>query len=212
MRKTNLLMLLAIGIMIIQCSCGAQRAQRTGFLSDYSKLKPYSDVTYRNIPSQATIRRYSKFIIDPVVVHFHTGSKAIEERSKGKITEQDVTDLKNYMHDAIVKAISDRYPVAYRPGPGVARVRIAITDLKKANVLMNIHPGSKLLGSGLGGASLEAEWLDSQSGEQIAALLESQLGDRLSLDGLSEWGDAKAIMDDWAKRFRDRLDEAHGYK
>ena len=211
MKKTSLLMLLAIGIMVVQCGCGAQRAQRTGFLSDYSKLKPYSDVSYRNIPSQATIRRYSKFIVDPVVIHFHTGSKAIEERTKGKITEQDITDLKNYMHDAIVNAISDRYGIAYRPGPGVARVRIAITDLKKSNVLMNIHPGSKLLGSGLGGASLEAEWLDSQTGEQIAALVESQLGDRLSLDGLSEWGDAKAIMDDWAQRFRTRLDEAHGY-
>lgn len=212
MRKTTLLMLLVIGIMVIQCGCGAQRSQRTGFLSDYSKLKPYSDVSYRNIPSQTTIKRYSKFIIDPVVIHFHTGSKAIEERTKGKITEQDVTDLKNYMHDAIVDAISDRYPIAYQPGPGVARVKIAITDLKKANVLMNIHPGSKLLGSGLGGASLEAEWLDSQTGQQLAALLESQLGDRLSLDGLSEWGDAKAIMDSWAQRFRDRLDEAHGYK
>ena len=211
MKKTSLLMLLAIGIMVIQCGCGAQRAQRTGFLSDYSKLKPYSDVSYRNIPSQATIRRYSKFIIDPIVVHFHTGSKAIEERTKGKIAEQDITDLKNYMHDAIVKAISDRYGIAYRPGPGVARVRIALTDLKKANVLMNIHPGSKLLGSGLGGASLEAEWVDSETGEQIAALVESQLGDRLSLDGFSEWGDAKAIMDRWAKRFRQRLDEAHGY-
>lgn len=209
MKKIYLLMILAIGIMVIQCGCATRRAQRTGFLSDYSNLKPHSDVSYRYIPSQATIRRYSKFIIDPVVIHFHTGSKAIEERTKGKITEQDITDLKNYMHDAIVDAISDQYGIAYRPGPGVARVRIAVTDLKKANVLMNIHPGLKLLGSGLGGASLEAEWIDSQTGEQIAALVESQLGDRLSLDGLSEWGDAKAIMDGWAQRFRQRLDEAH---
>lgn len=210
MKKTSLLMLLAIGVMVVQCGCGPQKAQRVGFLSDYSRLKPYSDVSYRHIPSKATFRRYSKFIIDPVVVHFHTGSKAIKERSKGKLTEQDLTDMKNYMHDAIVKAISDRYSIVYRPGPGVARVRVALTDLKKSNVLMNIHPGSKLLGTGLGGASLEAEVIDSQSGEQIAALMESQLGNRLSLDGLSEWGDAKAIMDGWAKRFRKRLDEAHG--
>lgn len=211
MKKTNLLMMLAIGAVMIQCGCAAQRAKRVGFLSDYSKLKPYSDVSYRHIPSKATFRRYSKFIIDPVVVHFHSGSKAIEERSKGKLTEQDLTDLKNYMHDAIVKAISDRYSIVYRPGPGVARARVALTDLKKSNVLMNIHPGSKLLGTGLGGASLEAELIDSQTGEQIAALAESQLGNRLSLDGMSKWGDAKAVMDNWAKRFRKRLDEAHGY-
>jgi hypothetical protein len=211
MKKTVFLMVLAIGIMAVQCGCSAERAGRVGFLSDYSKLKSYSDLSYRYIPSEVVLRRYSKFIIDPVVVHFHTGSKAIEERSKGKITEQDLTDMKNYMHDAIVKAISDQYSVVYRPGRGVARVKVALTDLKKSNVLLNIHPGSKLLGAGLGGASLEAELVDSQTSEQIAAIMESQLGSRLSLEGYSEWGDAKAIMDGWAKRFRKRLDEAHGY-
>ena len=132
MKKTYLLMFFAIGMMAVQCGCAARRAQRTGFLSDYSKLKPHSDVSLRHIPSQATIRRYSKFIIDPVVVHFHTGSKAIEERTKGKITEQDITDLKNYMHHALVAAISDRYGIAYRPGPGIARVRIALPWTRQA--------------------------------------------------------------------------------
>ena len=139
MKKISLLMILAIGILVIQCGCTAQRAQRTGFLSDYSQLKPYSDVSYRNAPSRETISRYSKFIIEPVVVHFHTGSG-------GNISAQEITDLKNYMHDAIVNAISDRYKIVYRPAPGVARVRIALTDLKKAKVLMNIHPASKLMG------------------------------------------------------------------
>ena len=45
---------------------------------------------------------------------------------------------------------------------------------------------------------------------QLAAVVESQLGSRLSLDGLSTWGDAKAIMDGWAVRFRERLDQIHG--
>jgi len=211
MKKTSLLTLLVVGGMVIQCGCTAQRAQRTGFLSDYSKLEAQSDVSFRNLGSDETIRQYKAFIIDPVVIHFHAGSKAIKARKKGKITEEDITDIKNYMHHAIVNAISDGYQVTYRRGPGVARVRVALTDLKKSEVLMNIAPTSKLLGFGLGGASLEAEVLDTQSGEQIAALLESQLGDRLSLDGLSEWGDAKAIMDSWAKRFRKWLDEAHGH-
>ncbi|GAJ06373.1 unnamed protein product, partial [marine sediment metagenome] len=90
MKETRVLMVVVIGLMLIQCGCAAKRAGRTGFLSDYSQLKPYSDVSYRHVPSQATIRRYSKFIIDPVVMHFHTGSKI-----KGKISEQDLTDMKN---------------------------------------------------------------------------------------------------------------------
>ena len=71
----------------------------TGFLSDYSKLKPRSDVSYLYL-DENRLGTYSKFIIDPVVIHLHAGSKA-----KEKVSEEKQTDLKNYMHDAIVKAI-----------------------------------------------------------------------------------------------------------
>jgi hypothetical protein len=204
MRHTLKFLAMGMLIAVMTCGCAATRAQRVGFLSDYSKLKPQSDVSYRYLAPGNPLANYSKFIIEPVVVHLHVSSEG-----KGKISNDDLGDLKNYMHDALVNAIKDRYQVVYRAGPGVARVRVALTDLKKANVLMNVHPASKLIGSGLGGASLEAELVDSQSGQQIAALMESQLGERLSLDGLSEWGDAQAIMDGWAERFRQRLDEAN---
>ncbi len=201
MNKTNLLTVLAIALMVVQCGCSAKLGRQTGFLSDYSKLDRQSEVSYRYIGSNLGV--YSQFIVDPVKAHFHTGSKA------SKLSAEDITDMQNYMHAAIVGAISDRYSIVYRPGPGVARLRLAITDLKKSKVLQNIYPTSKLLGSGLGGASLEAELVDSRDGTQIGAVVESQLGNRLSLEGLSTWGDAKSVMDGWAKRFRERLDEAH---
>jgi len=206
MKKTSLLMMLAVGIAAVQLGCTAQRAERTGFLSDYSKLQAQSDVSSRYLAPGNRLGRYSKFIIDPVVIHFHTRSEAA-----GKLKEEDLRDLKNYMHEALVEAIEDRYEIVFRPGPGVARLRTALTDLKKSDIVQNVLPIGKAIGGGLGGASLEAELLDSQTGEQIGALVESQLGERLSLDGYSTWGDAKAIMDGWAKRFRERLDEAHGY-
>jgi hypothetical protein len=201
--KRTIVLMMVIGVMVIQSGCGPKKAAHTGFLSDYSKLKARSDVSarYRDL---GRLGNYSKFIIDPVVVHFHTGSKA-----RGKIKEQDLTDLKNYMHTAIVEAIEDKYEIVYRPGPGVARGRIAVTDLKKSKIVQNIIPIGKVAGTGLGGASMEAELIDSQTGQQIAALVESQIGERLSLDGYSTWGDAKGIMDRWARTFRASLDEAH---
>jgi hypothetical protein len=211
MRKTTLLMMLAVGIMVVQCGCTAKKAQTTGFLSDYSRLQAQSNVSASYMAPGNPLANYSKFIIEPVVIHFHTGSKAIKKRSKGKLKEEDLTDLKNYMHDALVKAFESRYEIVYRSGSGVARFRVAITDLKKTKIVQNIVPIGKAVGSGLGGATLEAELLDSQTGKQIGALVESQLGKRLSLDGYSTWGDAKGIMDRWAKRFRKRIDEAHGY-
>jgi len=202
MSKTKLLTVLAIALMAAQCGCSAKLGRQTGFLSDYSNLDRQSDVSYRYIGPN--LGAYSQFIVDPVKVHFHASSKA------GKLSAEDITDLQNYMHTAIVNAISDRYSIVYRPGPGVARLRLALTDLKKSKIVQNIWPGSKLAGTGLGGASLEAELVDSQNGTQIGAAVESQLGNRLSLEGLSTWGDAKSVMDDWAKRLRERLDEAHG--
>lgn len=204
MNKTNLLIVIAAVFLVIQCGCSAKLGKRTGFLSDYSKLEPQSEVSYRYV-SMDRLSKFSKFIIDPITIHLHSRSKAKKETS-----EEERTDLKNYMHATLVKTIGEGYEIVHRPGPGVARARIALSDIKKAQVLLNIHPGSKIMGAGLGGASLEGELVDSQTGEQIAALVESQLGDRLSLDGLSPWGDAKAIMDGWAARVRKRIDEAHG--
>ena len=202
MNRTKLLTVLAVALMVVQCGCSAKLGKQTGFLSDYSKLERVSDVSYRYVGPK--IGSYSKFIVDPVKTHFHTGSKANE------LSEQELTDLRSYMHTALVNAISDGYTIAYQPGPGVARLRAAITDLKKSKIVQNIWPGSKLAGTGLGGASAEIEVVDSQTGAQLAAGIESQLGNRFSLDGVSTWGDAKAVMDDWAERIRQRIDEAHG--
>ena len=51
--------------------------------------------------------------------------------------------------------------------------------------------------------------VDSQTRQQIGAVVESQLRERLSMAGISPWSDAKAVMDDWAKRLKKRLDDAH---
>ena len=206
-RKTSVLAVVIIGLALLQCGCSAQKAQETGFLNDYSKLKPYSDVSYQYALTADVIKPYSKVIIDPVEVHFHASSKATKDSEKGKIKEQDIEDLCNYLHASVEQALSKSFTIVYRPGPGVMRMRMALTDLKKANILMNIHPASKLIGKGIGGASVEAELIDSQSGEQLAAIIESQLGKRVSLSGLSAWGDAKSVMDEWAERLRNKIVE-----
>ena len=119
-----------------------------------------------------------------------------------------MTDLTNYFHDAIVKAITDSGARLFtRPGPGVARIRVALTDLKETGAL-NVLPQASLLGVGVGGAAMEAEFVDSVTGKQIAAVVESQKGGRVPFTNLGDWGTAKGIMDGWAKRLKERLDEA----
>ena len=201
MKKTSLILMGAI------CACTmagcAAKVQKTGFLSDYSKLQVESETKMRYLNVDKA-KQYKSFIIEPIQVYFHSQSEASK-----KLKKEQIQQLTQYMHDAIVKALGDKYPIETVPGPGVLRVRAAITDLKKTEPALNVLPVTKLAGAGLGGASLEAELLDSQTGEQIAAVIESQVGSRLSLAGYSEWGDAKEIMNGWAKNFRERLDELH---
>ncbi len=205
-KSSNIIVCLLSAITL--CGCEANRIAKTGFISDYTRLEAQSDTSYQYLPDDSVLSKYDKFIVEPVKVYFHEGSEAKKE----KISRDDVSKMKRYMEHAISKVIWSHYEVVQNPGPNVAILRTAITDLKKSEILQNVMPPTKLIGTGLGGVSLEAELIDSVTGKQIGAIIESQIGDRLSFDGLNEWGDAKNIMDDWATRLQNRLDRAHGYQ
>jgi len=97
------------------------------------------------------------------------------------------------------------------PGKGVARIRVAITDVDKTNPLLNIHPGTKLTGAGLGGAGMEMELVDSVTGQTIGAAIDNQKGSRLSLAAGVKWfGHAQAVMENWAEDLKKFIDQAHG--
>jgi hypothetical protein len=186
-------------------ACTSQPAPPvTGFLSDYSSLRPEGSDTLRWAP-QARLRQYDRFIIDPVVVFLHP------KADPSRIPPEKRDQLTTYMRGAVIEAIEGGYEVVTAPGPGVARVRIALTDITSSTQALNVLPPTRLTGLGLGGAALEAEVVDSLTGEQVSALVESRLAQRLNLPaGWTNTGDAEAVMRDWASRFRRTLDAAHG--
>ena len=189
--------------LVLFNGCGDGGQIKTGFLSDYSKLQKESDSSLRYINDEVTAR-YSSFIVDPVKVHFHRGAKF-----EGKLTEQQVTDLTSYMHSKIIEAVQGAgKKVVYQPAAGVARIRVALTDIEKSSAV-SVIPQASLLGAGIGGASMEAEVVDSMTGEQIGAVVESGKGSRIPFSNLGDWTAAKNVMDGWAKRFQDRLVEAN---
>ncbi len=186
----------------------AGSAQETDYLSDYSKLETVSNSCYRYSDTSVN-SNYKGFILDPVVVHFMPDSEAAEAESKGKLTKQDVNDLIIYFYSAIIDAIKDSgYKIVYRTGAGIGRIRIAITDLRKTNIVFAAVPTARVVtGIGVGGAEIESEILDSVSGKQIAASVETKDGSRIPFTGLSDWGGAKYAMDSWVSRFRKQLAE-----
>ena len=205
MKKTSVLMVAAVCLMLMQFGCGSKDVSQTGFLTDYSRLEKKSSSSLRYI-NKGALDNYSSFIADRVEVHFHKGAKAIEERTKGKLTQQKIDDLTNYMHAKILEAVRESgNRVAYQPAAGVARLRLALTDIDRSTAA-SLLPQAKLAGAGIGGASMEAEIIDSMTGEQIGAVIESRIGSRIPFSNLGEWDAAKQVMDDWTKKLQKRLE------
>ncbi len=195
---------------LVGCT-GRPKVGHSGFLGDYSQFKPHPTVEGAELyesPSKS-LKQYNRFIVDPVIAHFAPDAEG------AAIDPGELKELTDYFHDQLVKGLSEsgHYQVVNAPGPGVARLRIAITAIEKTTALANIHPAMKASGIGLGGAAMEAEAIDSVSGERVAAVVDSQSGGRLGITaGLKKYGHAQQVMDGWVERFVNRLDELHGYK
>jgi hypothetical protein len=194
MKKTVVLMVIVSGVLAVICGCGSPQDSgtlpQTGFLSDYSRLKSVSGTSWRYMNPNFKVKDYTRFIIEPVEVYF-------DDKTKAQVGSGDELEkLKAYMREALVNVLEPRYTaIGALPGPKTARIRIAITNVKKGSAFA------------LGGASIEAEFLDSRTNEQIAAFVESQHA-RRAFGAFSAWDDAKAAMDDWAQRLYNRLEES----
>lgn len=200
MKKKNLFLVLAA--LILLNGCGSKEMAQTGFLSDYSKLQKESDSSMRYVKEKA-VAGYTGFIVDPVQVRYYSGAK-----SEGKLTDEQIGDLTNYTHSKIVEAIQNAgKKVVHQPAKGVARIRVALTDIERTGAI-NMLPQASLLGAGIGGASMEAEVVDSMTREQIGAVIESGKGGRIPFTNLGDWTAAKNVIDGWTERFQKRLEEA----
>lgn len=181
--KTKMLLCWGLaGACWVVGGCGPEKPKTVGFLSTYSHLRPETKFRSRYFPLDNRLARYSRFIVDPVALYIDDETKANVSR------DTKPEELAQYLHEAIVKTLEPRYPVAgVTPGPGVARLRVALTNLKRGGPMS------------MGGAAIEAELVDSQSGEQLLAIREIQ--QEKKKPSLDAWADTKQIMDDWARRF-----------
>ncbi len=194
----------------------------SGFLSDYSGLRPDPDGTaawiYRK--PHRNLKPYTKLMIDPLVIWYHP-----ESEYKG-INSAEIWRLALAFHERTAKALEGGYTVVDRPGPGVLRVRAALTDVVvRRPGLTAPGPIVPLLGDlviissetvshtnlFVGEAAIEAELLDSQSGERLGAYVERRESSKsYATDQPTAFGPILEIFDFWAKKLRRRLDQERG--
>lgn len=196
MSRLKILMAPLIAAALL-AACATTPPAQSGFLSDYSALKPdkYGRPGLLWAEKQGfDWKTYRKVMLDPVVVYYHpqAGSKAIQP--------EELARLATYFREAVIAELQGTYPVVTAPGPDVLRIRAAITDVVPASPALNVVTTAvAFVPLDLGGAAIEAEFLDSTTGERLAAMIDRKRGSSLDLKGgFTELGHAKAAFKEWA--------------
>jgi hypothetical protein len=192
--------------MSLMVGCGGSTTHKNaGFLADYSQLsqmdkkdgkaKLYASPTI-------SIDSYDKIMIEPMVFFIHPDVKGTDLDSK------DITKLTTHFDSLVRDTLAHYYQVVDEPGPGVMQLKTALTDINTASPITNIATSIVIkAGVDMGGASIEGELLDSQTGELIASFVDSRKGRAfLNTKNYRSAGDAKKALEYWVKNTSEYLD------
>jgi hypothetical protein len=194
----------------------------SGFLGNYTGLRPSPDESgawsYRK--PGVNFKGYTEIILDPLVIWPNQHSEY------GGVDALTAWKLGLAFQDRMSQALAGGYVIVKEPGPGVLRLRAALTDvllehpklaspgplLPLANDIM-IQASEKISGMNAleGEAAIEAELLDAESQERLAAYVEKRVSSKVLLTrDKDSLGPVLEIFDYWAKKLRQRLDEERG--
>lgn len=203
--------------LLAGCKSTPEQSQ-TGFLGDYSQLKPAPDregvMLY--VDQGFDFRPYTKLMFDPVQV------LVTPKPDQPPVPPEVVQRIGLQFQQSLAQNLAPAYQIVDQPGPGVLRVRAAITGLEPAKpppgaidylpvkALFNV--GREAAGGGPRVAELKAEMeVLAPDNKRVAAATVSRRGDqRLPQGGEITWDSLPPITDYWARNFRSRLDQLRG--
>ncbi len=223
----SLFLLGGTGWITFACGC-ASGPPASGFLTGYEYLKrsdktarvwDYVDkgtganrlkiqiwVDRRNL---SALKNYDHILIDPLVFDFLDHGQAtridVERRERGA----------EFDRQAILQRLGQRYPLVDEVGPGVLRIRQAITALTPQRVYQqpdrNKLPEKAFVNSRPGTLTTESELVDSVTGERLAAAVIHTRGSYLDLNAEQDiYKQARRGLRLQANLYRALLDQAHG--
>jgi hypothetical protein len=164
----------------------------------------------------ASIAGYSSIQLDPVSVAFHKDWDPDVPGSRLKISSNDREEVRQRMatlvHDAFVKELETKggYPISATPGPAVLRVKLNIVNLDVTAPDVGSSTMSRTYVVSAGSATLFAEFFDSESGQLIARVIDSEeareYGTMTLSSSVANMSEGRAMASGWARIFRNRLD------
>lgn len=188
-------------------------ASQSGFLSDYSKLKKVdvndgSDLM-RYISEQVKGGKYAKVMFDPV-------SYYPAPKKTSNITKQVLSDISSYFNNTFAKTALANVEVVNRPGPDTLRIKMAITSVNVEDSSLAVYqyiPIAFVITAASGGLSemnvkfrMEAEVVDSLTGEVLAAAVKTGEGETLDNDKeMVTLAHLKPLIDSWAVTMQETM-------
>mgnify|MGYP000905695948 CR=1 FL=1 len=220
-RSVAMLAVLTLAVVIaVSCTSTSRmrKTKATGFLGDYSDLRKGQDNEAQMIYIRPNVKwaAYDKIIIDPITVY------AIPGNPLADLPKEELNALVSYLYSATREQLGKDYQIVKTAGPGVMRLRIALTDAAGGkpvmgvvssvvpvgmalSVLKTVITGS---GTGTGSARVEMELIDTQTKIRLGAAVDGQSGNKRDFFGsFSKWDDARDALDGWSVKLANRLTE-----
>ena len=185
-------LVMALAFAGLAMGCAPTMKKEGGFLSDYSKLERINDDYSRWKDPSWTKGSCTRMIVDPIQFN-------LDSEVEGKFTDEQKREIREYAQDKFSEVIAKHVEIVMQPGPGVCRLRLAFTDIEKSAALANIHPLTRATGAGRGGAAMEAEVLDTESGKVIGMDTRRATGEFFEGSGMGDLADIKSAVDRWVK-------------
>jgi hypothetical protein len=220
----RLSVLLCVIVSLSGCAQKIEPLNFSGFLTDYTSLRPSPDDSgawsYRK--PGVNFKEYTHILLEPLVIW------PSQHSEYGGVNALTAWRLALAFQDSMSRALAGGYVIVKDPGPGVMRIRAALTDvmlerpalassvplLPMANDLL-IQGAEKISGMNAleGEAAIEAEILDTQSQERLVAYVEKRMSSKILLTREKDsLGPVLEIFDYWAHKLRQRLDEERGIR
>jgi hypothetical protein len=221
MRVVQSLVIVSSLLFMVACSktyqtgTGMGEVEKSGFLGDYSMLKPGKDgeatLVYRKYENDhAKWRSYTQILLEPVQIW------------KGEHTElirDDAEYLAKIAWSRLDEELRKDYKMASDSGVGVLRIQAAVTEAGASfpvlDLITTLYPGTRLVSEGkrwasgtesfVGTVSVEVKVTDSQSGELLGAAVDRRGGGKYVSKGFQKWTDVEEAFTYWAKQLRWRL-------
>ena len=191
-----------------QAAPASMSGDDSGFLDDYAALRPGGpdDVlrVYRN--PTADWPSYDKVLLEPVTL-WRSGKKSL-----APISEDDLLRLANDFESAVRQKLGAHFKVVEAPGPGVLLVRLAITEARASDPVLDVvtatggdgqqaasgsDPLSPDLRAFVDAAAIEGELRDAQTKTILAQGIDRR---RSGAPPIATWGDLDAMFARWADR------------